>query len=92
LSRTTLTAAGVSKQSGSLLVGSGVTQDLDWLELHSRGRASPGFSASEPDDPRWWEPQVRTRIGTRTALESTRLSCRQLLPGRTVTVKQLISL
>lgn len=55
LSRTTLTAAGVSKQSGSLLVGSGVTQDLDWLELHSRGRASPGFSASEPDDPRWWD-------------------------------------
>lgn len=99
LSRTTLTAAGVSKQSGSHFAGSGLTGELDWLELHSLGRSSPGFSASEPDDPRWWEPQVRTRTGTKRICESVR--CRQPAPGpsdsglpqnrRIVTVKQLIS-
>jgi hypothetical protein len=37
----------------------GATADLEWLEFHSRGRASPGFTTSEPEDPRWWELHVR---------------------------------
>jgi hypothetical protein len=34
-------------------------EDLEWMELHSRERASPGFMAPEPEDPRWWEPHMR---------------------------------
>jgi hypothetical protein len=100
-SRTTLTTAGMLKQSGSFFVGSGLTGDVEWLELHSWGRSSPGFNTSEPDDPRWWEPQVLTHVGTKSTHQAA-IRCRQSLPEprdkallqhqRTVTVKQLISL
>jgi hypothetical protein len=34
-------------------------EDLEWMELHSRERASPGFIAPEPEDPQWCEPHTR---------------------------------
>lgn len=39
-------------------------RNMEWLELHSRGRLSPGFLVAEPADPRWWEPLLAPRPRT----------------------------
>jgi hypothetical protein len=61
---------GISSQRCSIVFPSALAGEEDdagtdemtanhaWMELHTSERESPGFVASEPADPRWWEPLV----------------------------------